>query len=277
VESKLLTGSPQKRLLNLTVITVTYNCARSIRVCLDSVAQQSYPNRKHVVVDGASTDGTLGILQSHRAQIETLLSEPDHGIYDALNKGIANATGEVIGLLHADDLYASDQVLATVAAVFENPNVQAVYGDLQYVSRVDVSRVIRHWRAGEFSQAKLARGWMPPHPTLFLRRGVYDKLAGSPRRALGAPRGDAFFNTRYRIAADYDFMLRVLGGLKLDQVVYLPEVLVKMRVGGASNRSLKAIIRKSAEDYRILRANGFSICGAAGALAWKNLSKGQQL
>jgi glycosyltransferase involved in cell wall biosynthesis len=259
--------------ITISIITATYNRADTISQCLDSVENQSYINREHVVIDGASTDGTLQVLQSHRTQISALVSEPDRGIYDALNKGVSMATGDVIGLLHADDLYASDQVLAAVAAAFENPKVQAVYGDLQYVSRADLTRVIRHWRAGEFSQAKLARGWMPPHPTLFLRRGVYDqhRHCEEPRSsdvAIHRP-----FNTRYRIAADYDFMLRVLGGLGPDQVVYVPEVLVRMRVGGASNRSLKAITRKSAEDYEILRANGFSVFGAARALVWKNLSK----
>jgi glycosyltransferase involved in cell wall biosynthesis len=257
--------------VGFSIITVTFNCAGTVYQCLDSVAKQTHLNREHVVIDGVSNDGTLSILQSHYLQLSTLVSEPDRGIYDALNKGVSIAKGDVIGLLHADDLYASDQVLATVAAAFENPNVQAVYGDLQYVSRADLSRVIRHWRAGDFSQAQLARGWMPPHPTLFLRREVYDKIAGSPR-PFGS-RDDTFFNTRYRIAADYDFILRVLIGLTADQVVYIPEVLVTMRVGGASNRSLKAITRKSAEDYQILRANGFGVYGAARALVWKNLSK----
>jgi glycosyltransferase involved in cell wall biosynthesis len=245
--------------ITFSIITATYNCADTISQCLDSVANQSYLKHEHVVIDGASIDGTLKILQSRCAQIATLVSEPDRGIYDALNKGVSMATGDVIGLLHADDLYASDRVLGIVAAAFENPNVQAVYGDLQYVSRADVSRVIRHWRAGKFSQVKLARGWMPPHPTLFLRREVYERVG--------------CFNTRFRIAADYDFMLRVLSGLSADQVVYLPEVFVKMRVGGASNRSLNAIARKSAEDYQILRAYGLGAYGATRALTFKNLGK----
>jgi len=224
---------------------------------------QGYKNLEHVVIDGASTDGTLAVFQSRQDQIAYLVSEPDLGIYDALNKGVKNATGDVIGLIHADDIYASHQVLAAVAAAFGNPNTQAVYGDLQYVSRADPARVIRHWRAGEFSKAKLARGWMPPHPTLFLRRQVYEQVSAG-----GLP-----FNTRYRIAADYDFMLRVLNTLAADQIVYLPKVLVKMRLGGASNRSLRAIARKSAEDYSALRSNGFSVPASIWALGWKNLSK----
>lgn len=245
--------------ITISIITAIYNRADTVAQCLDSVANQSYLNREHVVIDGASNDDTLKILQSHRAPIATLVSEPDHGIYDALNKGVSMATGDVIGLLHADDLYASDQVLATVAAAFENPNVQAVYGDLQYVSRADLSRVIRYWRAGDFSKVKLSCGWMPPHPALFLRREVYQRFG--------------LFNTRYRIAADYDFMLRVLSKLTSDQVVYLPEVLVKMRVGGASNRSIRNIMLKSTEDFSVMRQNGFDVLGATKALVLKNLSK----
>jgi len=244
--------------INISIITATYNCAATVGECLASVASQDYSDTDHVVIDGASSDTTLQVLEKQRARIATLLSEPDRGIYDALNKGIAKAKGDVIGLLHADDLYGSNEVLSQVAAEFEDPKVQAVYGNLQYVSRADPARVIRHWHAGEFSKAKLARGWMPPHPTLFLRREVYEQFGG--------------FDIGYRIAADYDFMLRVLS--KLDRkIVYIPQVLVKMRVGGASNRSITAIVRKSSEDYRVLRSNHFGVLGALTALALKNLSK----
>lgn len=207
------------------------------------------------IIDGASTDGTQELLAHHRDQLATLVSEPDHGIYDALNKGVSLASGEIVGFLHADDVYAGPHVLERVAAAFSDPAVSAVYGDLEYVAQDDPSRVIRHWRAGGFSPAKLRRGWMPPHPTLFLRRSLYERFG--------------VFDLRYRIAADYDFMLRVLGGMD-GEVVYLPDVLVRMRVGGASNRSLKQILRKSREDYLALRRNRM---GGLPALAWKNLSK----
>ena len=223
------------------------------------MASQSHRDIEHVVIDGASTDGTQEILAAHRDRIAVLVSEPDDGIYDALNKGIGLASGEVVGFLHADDIFADDQVIARIAAAFRDLAVDAVYGDLVYVSKTDTQRVIRHWKAGHFSKTRLSWGWMPPHPTFYVRRRVYEQLGA--------------FDTRHRIAADYDCILRFLcrGGIV---PAYIPEVLVKMRVGGASNRSLANIVRKSREDYRILRSNGV---GGVGAWAWKNLSKLRQL
>jgi len=241
--------------VKISVITATWNCVATVADCLASVAGQSYTGREHIVIDGASTDGTVAVLEAHRGQLSVLVSEPDGGIYDALNKGIARASGEVVGLLHADDLYADARVLARVAEAFADPRVDAVYGDLVYVAREDTGRVIRYWRAGEYRPGRLRWGWMPPHPTLYLRRALYERLG--------------MFDTRYRIAADYDLMLRMLSRIE-GEVVYLPEVLVRMRVGGTSNRSLRHILHKSAEDYRALRA---SRIGGIGALAWKNLSK----
>jgi glycosyltransferase len=241
--------------MKISIITVTFACAETVGDCLASVAAQSYAGREHILIDGASTDGTLAVLEAHRSALAVLVSEPDGGIYDALNKGIALATGDIVGFLHADDLYADGDVLARVAEAFADPAVEAVYGDLVYVAKEDTGRVIRHWRSGAYSRNRLAWGWMPPHPTLYLRRSVYQRLG--------------LFNTRYRIAADYDLMLRVLSGMT-GRVVYVPEVLVRMRVGGASNRSLRHVVRKSWEDYRALRANRV---GGVGALAWKNVSK----
>lgn len=244
--------------MQISIITATYNCAATLNTCLASVAGQSHADREHIVIDGASTDGTLGILDLHFAKLAALVSEPDGGIYHALNKGLALASGEVVGFLHADDRYADSGVLARIAAAFEDPAVAAVYGDLEYMNWAEPSRVVRHWRSGDFHLTRLRRGWMPPYPTLYLRRAVYERLGG--------------FDTRYRIAADYDLMLRVLSRLP-GRVVYLPEVLVRMRLGGESNRSLAQIARKSWEDYQALRGNGLGSLGAAGALAWKNLSK----
>lgn len=242
----------------ISVITATWNCAHTVADCLASVAAQTYPHREHVVVDGASTDGTLAVLEAHRPQLAVLQSEPDRGIYDALNKGIGLARGDVLGFLHADDLYAHPEVLARVAAAFEDPAVCAVYGDLQYVRQRDTSQVVRHWRSSPASSARLAWGWMPPHPTLYVRRQWYERIGG--------------FDTRYRIAADYLSILQLFSqaGFK---AAYLPEVLVTMRLGGASNRSLQAIARKTREDWQALRQTGVGALGGVGALVWKNLSK----
>lgn len=241
--------------MKISVVTVTYDCSDTIGDCLASVAAQSLTEREHIVIDAASTDGTLQVLRAHQAGLAGLVSEPDEGIYSGLNKGLARASGEAVGLLHGDDVYADTQVLARVANAFADPAVDAVYGDLEYVAKDDLGRVIRFWRAGAFQPSRLRRGWAPPHPTLFFRRAVYERFG--------------LFDTRYRIAGDYDLMLRVLSQLS-GQVVYLPQVLVRMRVGGTSNRSLRQVVRKSWEDYRALRANAV---GGVGTLAWKNLSK----
>lgn len=242
----------------ISVITATWNCGITVADCLTSVAVQSYTNREHVLIDGASRDDTLRLLQAHREQLAVLVSEPDRGIYDALNKGIARASGDVIGFLHADDVFAGPDVLARVAAAFADPTVSAVYGDLQYVRKVDVNQVVRHWQSSPFSHRQLEWGWMPPHPTLYVRREWYERIGG--------------FDIRYRIAADYFSILRLFSQPDF-KAVYLPEVLVKMRLGGASNRSLKAIIRKSSEDWRALRQSRVGALGGVGALIWKNLSK----
>lgn len=242
----------------ISVITATYNCASTVAECLASVAEQTWPHRQHVVVDGASTDGTLQLLQAHRSQLAVLHSGPDQGIYDALNKGLALAQGDVVGFLHADDVYAHPQVLAHVAAAFEDPGVAAVYGDLHYVRRDDTTQVVRRWTGGPCSARRLAWGWMPPHPTLYVRREWYARIGG--------------FDTRYRIAADYLSVLQMFTQPGF-RATWLPEVMVLMRLGGASNRSLRAIARKSAEDWRALRQTRAGALGGVGALVWKNLSK----
>jgi glycosyltransferase len=237
------------------VITASYNRASVIGEALASVAGQTYAAVEHVVVDGGSTDGTLDVVRRLGIPGLKVVSEPDDGIYDALNKGIRLTCGDVVGLVHSDDLLASDTVLERVALAFEDPSVDLVYGDLDYVAPSDPERVIRHWIAGPFSRIKLRRGWMPPHPTVFVRRRVFDRLGA--------------YDTSYRIAADYEALLRFLSTDDLG-VAYIPDVLVKMRMGGASNGSLRRIIRKSREDYRALRSTGV---GGLAALAWKNLSK----
>ena len=245
-------------MVTVSLITATYNCKDVVGDCLDSVASQVCGQVQHVVVDGASTDGTAALLEARLNQIDNYSSEPDSGIYDALNKGISRATGDIIGFLHADDLFVDRHVLQSVAEVFSDKNVAAVYGDLVYVARRNPNHIVRFWRAGEYDPTALERGWMPPHPTLYLRRSIYADLGG--------------FDTSYKIAADYDFILRVLP--RLGRILYLPKVLVKMRVGGASNGSLNQLFRKSQEDYRALRANRI---GGLRTLARKNLSKVKQL
>jgi glycosyltransferase len=240
--------------MKISVITAVFNKRDTIAEALDSVLAQSHPDVELVVIDGGSTDGTLEVLQSYGGRIAVLVSEPDHGIYDALNKGLGLATGEVVGFLHSDDVFVDADSLARIASGFYGPEIDAVYGDLVYVRRDNPQQVVRYWKAGMFTLSRLRQGWMPPHPAFYVRRSVYERLGG--------------FDTSYRIAADYDCMLRFLSrGIK---VVYVPQVLVKMRLGGASNRSFKNILRKSREDYRALKANRV---GGLPALVWKNFSK----
>ena len=239
----------------LSIVTAVYNGVDTIAEALASVGAQQDVAVEHLVLDGGSTDGTSDLLRARQGTLGQLVIEPDRGIYDALNKGFARATGEVVGLLHADDLFAHERVLADVAAAFSDPAVEAVYGDLQYVRRDDPTQVVRQWRSGAFSRRQLRLGWMPPHPTLFLRRSTLERVGP--------------FDLSYRIAGDYEFILRLFKDQTL-RVVYLPEVLVKMRVGGVSNRSLANLWRKSSEDLRAMRAHGV---GGLGTLAAKNLRK----
>lgn len=241
--------------MKISVVTAVFNRVATIGDAMASVQAQSYGTIEHIIQDGGSTDGTLDVVRRAATRNTHIVSGHDGGIYDAINRGIARATGDVIGLMHSDDVFADDHVLEKVARTFATQDVDGVYGDLQYVAASDPTRVVRHWRSGAYRPALLKRGWMPPHPTLYLRREVFDR--------------HGLYDTSLRIAADYDAMLRYLrrGQIRLG---YIPEVLVKMRTGGESNRSLGRIILKSREDLRALRNNGV---GGIATLAAKNLSK----
>ncbi|MEY8120418.1 glycosyltransferase family 2 protein [Falsihalocynthiibacter sp. BN13B15] len=244
--------------MKISVVTAVYNRESTIAQAVTSVQRQSHPKVEHVIQDGGSTDRTLEIINALNLRSTSIESRKDKGIYDAINLGISRATGDVIGLMHSDDFFAHHEVLAKVAHAFSDPEVDGVYGDLQYVSSLDDSRVVRHWKSGEYHPSKLKSGWMPPHPTLFLRRSVFEMWG--------------VYDTDFTIAADYDAMLRYLVKGKIE-IAYIPEVLVKMRVGGESNRSLGRIIQKSREDFRAIRRNNV---GGLGTLLSKNTSKIRQ-
>lgn len=241
--------------MKLSIITAVFNRESSIGQAMRSLQSQTYPHVEHIVVDGESGDDTLSVVKSLADQSTVIISEPDKGIYDALNKGIALATGDAIGILHSDDQFSHSGVLQRVAETFANGDVDIVYGDLDYVDRRSGTQVIRRWKAGKFWPGRLKRGWMPPHPSVFLARSVIEK--------------HGVYDTDYAIAADYDALIRYFRDPDL-RTAYLPETLVNMRVGGASNASLRAIIRKSSEDYRTLRRHGI---GGWTTLLAKNLTK----
>ncbi|QFT48726.1 PGL/p-HBAD biosynthesis glycosyltransferase (plasmid) [Roseivivax sp. THAF40] len=244
--------------MKISIVTAVYNRLTTIDEALDSVAAQSHADIEHVIQDGGSSDGTVCAITARQDPLISFTSEPDFGIYDAINRGISRATGDVIGLMHSDDFFADECVLARVADILSDSTIDGVYGDLDYVHATDPSRIIRRWRSGAYNSSLLRKGWMPPHPTLYLRRDVFER--------------HGVYDTSFRIAADYDAMLRYLvkGQIKL---AYIPEVMVKMRVGGESNRSLRKILQKSREDYRAIRRNGV---GGIPTLAMKNLSKIRQ-
>jgi len=227
----------------ITVITVCFNSAATIVDALESVAAQTHGDVEHIVVDGASTDGTLALLQQWRKHPIRLVSEADDGIYNAMNKGIALATGEIVGFLNSDDLYADSSVLSQVATAFDDSSVEACYADLVYVNKSD-DRIIRYWASSGFEKGAFGRGWCPPHPTFYARRRVIALLGR--------------FNESLKMAADFDLMMRYLevGGIRSR---YVPRVWVRMRIGGKTNESLKNILHQNREILRALRANHVSV------------------
>jgi len=224
---------------DISIVTPCLNSADFVLDCVRSVAAQGV-GAEHIVVDGLSTDGSVGLIESCDAPVH-ILSRPPEGIFPAINTGIREARGNIVGILHADDFYADTDVLARVVEAFADPAVDACYGDLCYVDRADPSRVVRYWRAGPFDVGRFRHGWMPPHPTFFVRRACYDSL-GLYRTDLGT-------------AADYELMMRFLVRNRC-RAVYIPQVLVHMRAGGRSNASLRARIEANRMDRQAWRVNG---------------------
>jgi glycosyltransferase involved in cell wall biosynthesis len=225
--------------MKISIITATYNSAATIRDTLSCIATQDHPDIEHIIVDGLSKDNTLSIVREF-PHITKLVSETDKGIYDAMNKGVKLAQGDVVGILNSDDFYTHSHVLSRIAEAFADPAVQTVYADLQYVHPVQTEKIVRTWKAGQFRRKSFYYGWMPPHPTFFVRREIYEQVG--------------FFNLSLRSAADYELMLRILfkHGYSAE---YIPEVLVKMRAGGMSNASFKNRLRANREDAMAWKLN----------------------
>lgn len=227
--------------MKVSVITVCFNAVHTIEATIQSVLEQQYSNLEYIVIDGGSTDGTQEKIKPYLSHIHTFISESDEGMYHALNKGIAACTGDVVALLHADDVYASPDVIAGVAQRIQHAD--AVYGDLMYVKRDNVNQVVRWWKSGTFNRSSFRWGWMPPHPAFFMRRELYHQYG--------------FFNTEFKSAADYELMLRMMYKHHI-RVVYWPQTLVKMRVGGKSNVTLSNRLRANQEDRMAWIVNGLT-------------------
>lgn len=228
----------------ISLITVCWNAEATIADTLASIDGQTYRDFEHIIVDGASTDGTLAIVKSMPAENRHLHSGPDNGIYDAMNKGIALARGDIIGFLNADDVFADSCVLGLVAEAFDDPAVDCSFGDLVYVARQQPDKVVRYWASSEFRVGSFRYGWFPPHPTLYVRREVYDRLGR--------------FDLRYRHAADVELMMRFfeIGRVRSKRI---RKVLVHMKTGGASNNGLKTMFRQNAEVLEALKLHGLSV------------------
>lgn len=228
-------------MMKITIITVSYNSAATIRDTIDSVLSQDYPDIEYIIVDGLSTDGTQDIVLSYGARISKFISEKDKGLYDAMNKGIGMATGAIVGIINSDDLYMNSQIISEVAAVFNKGNVDVVYGDLFYFKTGFPNTPLRYYKGGVFSLRRVRYGLMPPHPTFFIKKDVYEKYGK--------------FDLRFTLSADFDLILRFLGVHKVP-FEYLPKVLVKMRTGGKSTSSLKRTMIMNREDLESCRKYG---------------------
>jgi len=231
--------------MKISIITTSYNSARTLRDTMDSVLRQSYTDYEYIVIDGASKDGTVDIIREYEPLFGERLrwvSEPDRGIYDAMNKGIALATGDVVGLLNSDDFYTSDDILATVAREFSCPDVpDAIYGDVHYVDENDITRPVRYYSSREFTRERMLMGYMPAHPSFYVRRSCYEQYGA--------------FDTSYRVAADFENLLRIIYVNKIS-IRYIAKDFVTMRMGGASSSGLSSYRRIISDHFRAYSKNG---------------------
>lgn len=247
--------------ISVTIITASFNSEKNISNCMDSVEGQSYNLIEHIIVDGQSTDNTVALLKPRLNKNVKLVSEPDRGIYDAFNKGLRRANGDIITFLNSDDVYASETIISQVVEAFEaNNGIDAVYGDIILID--EFGKLVRYWKSGHFAYWKLKCGWMPPHPTLFVRREWYEKTG--------------LFDSNLTISADYKKILEIFMSEKI-RPIYLPKILVKMQAGGVSNGSVNALIRSTREDWLVLRMLNFSVLGSMLAVFSKKMFKINQI
>lgn len=231
------------RTIKISIVTATYNSANTIKDTIESVLKQDYHNIEHIIVDGVSKDDTLAIVQSYGDKIAKVISEPDKGIYDAMNKGIKMATGDVIGILNSDDFFATDNVISLIVSGFENnPELDGVYSNLFYVEQDNPSKIVRHWVSKPFKQKSFFHGWHPPHPTLYLKKEVYEKYG--------------YFDLNFPLAADFELMLRFFEKYKI-KTKYIDYTTIRMRLGGATSKNWENVRKQNVECLEAFRVNGF--------------------
>ena len=227
--------------MKVSIITVVYNNESTIDYAIKSVLSQDYPNIEYIIVDGNSSDGTIKKIQSYKDHITYFLSEPDKGIYDAMNKGLKLATGDIIGILNSDDFYADNHIISNIVNEFQEKQIDFVFGDIVFVKPENLDKITRYYRSDNFHPRKFAWGWMPAHPSCFLKREIYEKYG--------------YFKTDYKIAADYEILTRFMAKHGISYS-YIPKVLVKMRTGGVSTANLKSNWILNKEIVRACRENG---------------------
>ncbi|MFT6880448.1 MAG: glycosyltransferase involved in cell wall biosynthesis [Arcticibacterium sp.] len=228
--------------MKISLITICFNSEKTLEETIRSVLNQNYKTIEYVIKDGGSTDGTFAIVEKYKDRVK-FVSKPDLGIYDAMNQGLALCSGEVIGIINSDDFFPDNDVVSRVVDVLNDEQIGAVYGDLEYVSAQDTAKTERYWNAKPYDKANFLKGWMPPHPTFFIRKVFYNKYG--------------VFNPAFKSAGDYELMLRML--YKNDiSTVYIPRVQMKMRAGGMSNRSIKNRVRANIEDRKAWKLNGLT-------------------
>jgi len=228
--------------MKVSIITVVFNGVRMIEDCIKSVTRQTYPNIEHTVIDGGSTDGTVETVERYSDRIAKFISEPDNGMYDAMNKGIKAATGDIIGILNSDDFYVDEHVIEDIVRTITENKTDSCYGDIVYVDRDIPDKIVRIWNAGEFRKDKFKKGWMPPHPAFFVKKKIYEQYG--------------YLNLSFPLAADYELMLRFLYKYKVS-TTYIPKVLVKMRAKGTSKPGTYTL-RTMVENYKAWKVNNLN-------------------
>lgn len=231
-------------MLRVSIVTICFNSVDTIENTIESVLNQNYPNIEYIIIDGSSQDGTKEIINNYSSQIATFISEPDSGLYDAMNKGIKASTGDIIGFINSDDMLSNKSVIRKIVKCFEESNANIVYGDKKYVKRYKLDQTVRYWRAGTYRNGKFQNGWMPPHLSTYIKKSLYDKYG--------------LFRTDLKIAADYELLLRFIVKYK-NIPVYLPTVIAVMRQGGISNSSIKNRLQSLREVYISWKLNDLEV------------------
>ncbi|SFG92862.1 glycosyltransferase family 2 protein [Pedobacter insulae] len=226
--------------MKISIITVVYNGKAFLEDCIKSVIEQTYPEIEYIVIDGGSKDGSLEVIEKYKAHIDHFVSEKDEGMYDALNKGIRIATGEVVGILNADDMLAAPDVIESIANCFTNEDPDALFGNLNYIDPINTSKIVRKWIAKPFTKSDIVLGWMPAHPTFYVKRSLFEELG--------------YYSLNFDSAADYELMLRFLYKNHI-KAVFLDKLIVRMRTGGMSNASMKHRYKALINDYKALKSN----------------------